>query len=179
MRNFYIFIVRQLSASGESPVVPIVGYTAVDVLKKSLGAMVCFRRSYAGVAQLVEQLICNQQVIGPSPIASSRVTGEKYHSLREAESLLSRVAGQVAKRSNASDCKSDGSCLRRFESSPAHKVLGEGAVMFFDDFVELNAGVTQLVESQPSKLLVAGSSPVSRSTVSERLRSSVGRALPW
>ena len=26
-----------------------------------------------------------------------------------------------------------------------------------------NAGVTQLVESQPSKLLVAGSSPVSRS----------------
>jgi hypothetical protein len=27
-----------------------------------------------------------------------------------------------------------------------------------------NAGVTQLVESQPSKLLVAGSSPVSRST---------------
>ena len=43
----------------------------------------------------------------------------------------------------------------------------------------MNAGVTQLVESQPSKLLVAGSSPVSRSTVSERLRSSVGRALPW
>ena len=32
----------------------------------------------------------------------------------------------------------------------------------------INAGVTQLVESQPSKLLVAGSIPVSRST---RLRS--------
>ena len=28
----------------------------------------------------------------------------------------------------------------------------------------MNAGVTQLVESQPSKLLVAGSSPVSRSS---------------
>jgi hypothetical protein len=26
---------------------------------------------HAGVAQLVEQLICNQQVIGSSPIASS------------------------------------------------------------------------------------------------------------
>ncbi len=26
---------------------------------------------YAGVAQLVEQLICNQQVAGSSPIASS------------------------------------------------------------------------------------------------------------
>ena len=59
----------------------------------------------------------------------------------------------------------------------------------------MHAGVTQLVESQPSKLLVAGSSPVSRSKrknvlsevlrkatrskKSERLRSSVGRALPW
>ena len=30
---------------------------------------------------------------------------------------------------------------------------------------KINAGVTQLVESQPSKLLVAGSSPVSRSGV--------------
>ena len=30
-------------------------------------------------------------------------------------------------------------------------------------FVRLNAVVTQLVESQPSKLLVAGSSPVRRS----------------
>ena len=27
--------------------------------------------NYAGVAQLVEQLICNQQVVGSSPIASS------------------------------------------------------------------------------------------------------------
>ena len=26
---------------------------------------------FAGVAQLVEQLICNQQVVGSSPIASS------------------------------------------------------------------------------------------------------------
>src|SRR5437588_512273 len=31
------------------------------------------------------------------------------------------------------------------------------------------AGVTQLVESQPSKLLVAGSSPVSRSRTSQRV----------
>ncbi len=32
------------------------------------------------------------------------------------------------------------------------------------------AGVTQLVESQPSKLLVAGSSPVSRSTMIRHFR---------
>src|SRR3989475_11169225 len=37
------------------------------------------------------------------------------------------------------------------------------------------AGVAQLVERQPSKLRVAGSSPVARS----RSRSSVGRARPW
>ncbi len=31
--------------------------------------------AYAGVAQLVEQLICNQQVAGSSPIASSKKAG--------------------------------------------------------------------------------------------------------
>ena len=30
------------------------------------------RNLFAGVAQLVEQLICNQQVVGSSPIASSK-----------------------------------------------------------------------------------------------------------
>ena len=31
---------------------------------------------YAGIAQLVEQLTCNQQVVGSSPIASSNKMGE-------------------------------------------------------------------------------------------------------
>ena len=30
-----------------------------------------FEKKYAGVAQLAEQLICNQQVVGSSPITSS------------------------------------------------------------------------------------------------------------
>ena len=47
----------------------------------------------------------------------------------------------------AADCKSAGVSLRWFKSIPAHKV----------------AGVAQLVEHQPSKLRVAGSSLVSRS----------------
>ena len=47
----------------------------------------------------------------------------------------------------ASDCKSDDVSLRRFKSFPAH----------------IEAGVAQLVEHQPSKLRVAGSSLVSRS----------------
>ncbi len=42
------------------------------------------------------------------------------------------------------------------------------------------AGIAQLVEHQPSKLRVAGSSPVSRSKFEiTSPRSSVGRALPW
>ena len=49
--------------------------------------MVCFRQEYAGVAQLVEQLICNQQVIGPNPIASSWKSVEDDDSLREAGSF--------------------------------------------------------------------------------------------
>jgi hypothetical protein len=37
------------------------------------GLAVC-RRRYAGVAQSVEQLICNQQVVGSSPVTSSLCT---------------------------------------------------------------------------------------------------------
>jgi hypothetical protein len=76
--------------------------------------------------------------------------------------------GQVAKRSNATDCKSVGLGLRRFDSSPAHCVIWQ--------MLSEVAGVTQLVESQPSKLLVAGSSPVSRS---ERLWMVNPRLASW
>ena len=47
----------------------------------------------AGVAQLAEQLICNQQVAGSSPIASSS---------------LSFVIGGVPERPKGADCKSAG-----------------------------------------------------------------------
>ncbi len=36
----------------------------------------CYSHQYAGVAQLVEQLICNQQVAGSSPITSSNKQGK-------------------------------------------------------------------------------------------------------
>ena len=71
-------------------------------------------------------------------------------------------SGGVPKRPTGSDCKSDGASLRRFESFPHHHgarghayraVAARGS----------SAGVAQLVERKPSKLDVAGSSPVSRS----------------
>ena len=57
--------------------------------------MVRFRPKapHAGVAQLAEQLICNQQVVGSSPITGSTTKSISY--------------GQIPERPNGSDCKSD------------------------------------------------------------------------
>ena len=57
----------------------------------------------------------------------------------------------MAEGLKATDCKSVLIRVRRFKSFPTHITIQ-------------CAGVTQLVESQPSKLLVASSSLVSRST---------------
>ena len=56
----------------------------------------------ADVAQMVELLICNQQVAGSSPAVGSCEEGE------------------VPERPKGADCKSAGISLRRFESSPLH-----------------------------------------------------------
>ena len=83
------------------------------------------------VAQLAEQLICNQQVGGSSPLDGSTLGG-----------------GETGRRTRLFVGRHTISVPWRFESFPS----------------SLNAGVAQLVELQPSKLIVAGSSPVSRST---------------
>src|SRR5262249_31132737 len=73
----------------------------------------CYSHKFvdAGVAQLVEQLTCNQQVGGSIPFASSCVYA---------------WCGQVAERLMAADCKSAAPCgLRRFESSPVHVGAGD------------------------------------------------------
>ncbi len=77
---------------------------------------------YAGVAQLVEQLICNQQVGGSSPFAGS--VGEKKEVSIALPELFYKVRaisfGEMAERSMAADCKSAGGRLRRFESFSPH-----------------------------------------------------------
>jgi hypothetical protein len=55
--------------------------------------------NFAGVAQSAEQLICNQQVAGSSPITSY---------------------GEVPERPKGADCKSVGEVLRRFDPFPLH-----------------------------------------------------------
>ena len=49
---------------------------------------------FAGVAQLVEQLICNQQVAGSNPIASS--TGQRCS--KQEGRALTRVGSEAVKR---------------------------------------------------------------------------------
>ncbi len=108
----------------------------------------------AGVAQLVEQRICNPQVTGSSPIASSSEQRQPSHDLGYLDGETRRAG--VAERSMAADCKSAGQCptvVQIHPPAPSSFLLFRGS----------NSGV----ESQPSKLLVAGSNPVSRSKASQ------------
>jgi hypothetical protein len=105
-------------------------------------------------SSMVEQLICNQQVAGSSPIASSV----------ENESL-----GRVPERSKGTDCKSVATGFEGSNPSPStvarvvETLFAKVFAMKVGDDTK-SAGVAQLVELQPSKLDVAGSRPVSRST---------------
>ena len=113
---------------------------------------------FADVAQLVEHPICNRAVA--SSILAVGSAGWAAGGGGQ---------GGVPKWPTGADCKSAGLCLRRFESFPHHSAgrrrRGEG-----------DAGVAQLVERKPSKLDVAGSSPVSRSG-REEVAGIVNRAL--
>ena len=94
---------------------------------------------------MVEQLICNQQVAGSSPIASS------------VENEVNESLGRVPERSKGTDCKSVATGFEGSNPSPSTAAMN-GAINGLKF-----AGVAQLVELQPSKLDVAGSRPVSRS----------------
>jgi hypothetical protein len=181
----------------------------------------------AGVAQLVEHLICNQRVGGSNPFASSKAeivmcrcgaqsgescagpgkevynfcctltvapvgsqaeqTGKDLVSTRDEPAADERAPnargvgksfGQVAERSMAAGCKPAAPCeLRGFESSPVHQLREVKSThrSVYGRWVPsrsrmLRGGSNSVVESQPSKLLVAGSIPVSRSKSCEGQR---------
>jgi hypothetical protein len=98
-------------------------------------------------SSMVEQLICNQQVAGSSPIASS---------VEQCPNAMGSSLGRVPERSKGTDCKSVATGFEGSNPSPSTAATRHGAINQF-------AGVAQLVELQPSKLDVAGSRPVSRS----------------
>ena len=88
---------------------------------------------------MVEQLICNQQVAGSSPIASS----------------TSSFRGEVPEWPKGADCKSVGNAFGG-SNPPLSTSTYKGVSL------KSRAGVAQWLERQPSKLRVAGSNPVSR-----------------
>jgi hypothetical protein len=104
-------------------------------------------------SSMVEQLICNQQVAGSSPIASSvGVFSDGFPSgQREQTVNLSSLTSKVRILPRPPKCQlSNKKCKSRIHT----------AFMMNRTY----AGVAQLVELQPSKLDVAGSRPVSRSS---------------
>ena len=62
------FAVRRLDS------LPIAGLNCARKIRLPMDAFPCMINATheAGIAQLVEQLICNQQVIGSNPIAGSK-----------------------------------------------------------------------------------------------------------
>ena len=94
--------------------------------------------AHAGVAQLVEHLICNEVVGGSSPLASSACRrGERRRSGAprgtRAQPAAQRIplpdaqgvtrCGGMPERPKGADCKSAGSRLRRFESFSLHHLI--------------------------------------------------------
>src|SRR5215470_15198328 len=104
-----------------------------------------------------EQLICNQQVVGSNPIASSR---EKLSSCRRGVNQGSQVSHPDTKLWLQREGE-------RFPSGQREQTVNLPAmpskVRILPSPPFLFAGIAQLVEREPSKLGVAGSSPVSRS----------------
>jgi hypothetical protein len=82
---------------------------------------------------MVEQLICNQQVAGSIPIASSN---ELFKNLAD-------TPGGVAERSMATDCKSVGDAYGGSNPSAPTILL-----------VLLYSGSSSVVEHKPSKLVM-------------------------
>jgi hypothetical protein len=83
-------------------------------------------------SSVVEQLICNQQVGGSNPFASSfnlmhdsgYTIQDKNYYVGNLVSCIMNLAswfGEVAEWTKAADCKSAGASLRRFESCPPHQ----------------------------------------------------------
>src|SRR2546427_748359 len=149
-----------------------------------------FMRRPADVAQLVQQLIINQQGKGSSPFVSSgggrgvrrwpRSGGVRHPPRLGKRGVGGRGGGGTGGGGEGGGGRRDtrGGALVGCPSGQREQTVNLPASAYEGSNpspTTRRAGVAQLVEHQPSKLRVAGSSPVARS----RSRSSVGRARPW
>jgi hypothetical protein len=106
----------------------------------------------ADVAQLAEHLICNQAVAS-STLAVSSDDGESASVKRVI--TVGYPSGQREQTVNLP--------AHAFEGSNPSPTMVAGLTKSEERSTAFAAGVAQLVEREPSKLDVAGSSPVSRS----------------
>lgn len=89
---------------------------------------------HATLAQLIEQLICNLQVLGLSPRGG-------YSGVISTPPQPTKVHGRVSKRPKDGDCKSSCVSIRWFESTRAHYSLQSSQAT---NALVLNQGLTQL-----------------------------------
>jgi hypothetical protein len=167
---------RHLALSTQSP-----GYCSIRAGRAPgpsteaarLRAAVVPTSSFAGVAQLVEHLFCKQVVRGSSPLASSErrrvLTARKEGCPSGQREQAVNLPAYAYVGSNPTPSTA---IHREHGSRPA----GVNPAGPHPQNSSVNAGVAQLVERQPSKLNVVGSSPISRSA--PRPLSNPSEALP-
>ncbi len=118
----------------------------------------CFKRALylqlpalnAGVAQLVERLTCNEDVVGSTPVTGSNFVC-RISLLRLTVALRSRkirglILGGVPEWSKGADCKSAGSTFGGSNPPPSTINKEKGVIR------KLICGCSSMVELQPSKL---------------------------
>ena len=122
-------------------------------------------RAFAGVAQLVEHLFCKQVVSGSIPLASSNTDLATSSQTKTSEGCPSGQREQAVNLpahayvgSNPTPSTISNRTRSARGSLPGMRSPRRGLSLS-----RKSAGVTQLVESQFSKLMVDGSSPFSRS----------------
>ena len=106
-----------------SPPLPSRSGAAWEAAEEGCAAGMAFEPRRAGVCGVarrcssgVEQLTCNQQVVGSTPTIGSARRQVVAH-------------GEVPEWPKGADCKSAGERLRRFESSPLHFTVATVAAM--------------------------------------------------
>ena len=112
----------------------------------------------AGVAQLVERLTCNEDVVGSTPISGSNFC---YHILLIWLTVLLRsskirglILGGVPERPKGADCKSAGSTFGGSNPPPSTRLLVERRL----DVKESHHGAFSLCgEDESRQVIVVGS----------------------
>ncbi len=134
------------------------------------------KESFAGVAQPVEQLICNQQVAGSSPIASSKRGGvPEWPKGADCKSVGSAFGGSNPPPSTRQPVSMASIGVLRGNSSVGRASAFQAECRGFESRFPLQLHLRCKLPLTPRGSLAA----ITTVTAEQGPRSSVGRALPW